>query len=713
MDVPVTAASAPAAASSGDQAQATTVAGQAAPSSPEQLLASATPVDQPLARLQLASPGLAGWPDSLLLLIIEHLPLRDLVRCSRVCRQWHRVAGDTERQARAFLHSYGAGQRQSLQQILEASPAARQDLLRFHEALPTDSPLRTVCASHGAQELSAAGLFYRLTQQRICATCFTAPGWFDLLCGAAQMVVWSPDTLTLATVTGRDSITRIYSNARHALEAATGAESGTRGLLIRLWRRNAQNLERVGQYEHPVPLTALFFTADSRSLQAIDNQGRSQTWQRPSGVGGDQWTATGIDTFCEGIVWSLQPSADGRYLAICAAGSLQILAARHSGGWQPLCSVPWRTLPGEPAQGAGFGHAPRLVLFAGPGAEAGADRGQHLLLADSLGLWPFEQKAGLWYEQSVSARCGVCLPDRDSLLEATIDPQGQWLATATWRGWTEGTGVNGRIAIGLWQFQQGRGWQHEFEYHCQALGMQRRQPFVMAFRPDGCQLAFPDRSEQRNLLCVLQRQSGHWSLDSRLHFEPCSQKTAVSGVVGSLEYSTNGRYLVAAADGGVRVVQYDAAAAGWTRGLWIPQKTGELVQVSLSPDGYHCALTCGGAGGRVDLWGPDGAGNYARKFSWQSQGLLVDTRFSADASRLLVFPLLCFTETARRSPAAAASGDAASEPPFSLVPATDRTTPCRVLSGMKCCPLVLSLPQAVTAPASQDGDPASVPAAEP
>ena len=189
--------------SAGEGAECVAAAGQdritAVPARSPLSPASSTDSHKDLATEPVSGRDIARWPDFFLELVLCWLRPCDLARCSRVCRQWYRVAGSVELQARSFSRTCPRLQQQWLQQAQDAE-GVRQSLAGWCERLAWSAPQRTQLEELVIRGLSFRGFFYVLLQHRLCAERFadSRHDTVDAGRGRVRQLVCSPDSRYLA-----------------------------------------------------------------------------------------------------------------------------------------------------------------------------------------------------------------------------------------------------------------------------------------------------------------------------------------------------------------------------------------------------------------------------------------------------------------------------------------------------------------------------------
>lgn len=549
-------------------------------------------------------PGrhLAHWSDPLLELILCHLRLDELMRCGRVCRQWHRVAGDFALQARCCLQSYPVYQRRQMLLPLMSRPARHHLLGSGRQA-----------AGLAQQEAGPCGgppvsfLFYRLLRQRLQATAFDqAAGQVIRRCSQpVQTSAWSPDGRYLA--------------------AAGSCFPDDDGVDVSLWRMTAAGFVPAGLFYHPTELSAMRFHADSHRLQLLDPEGGLQTlyWQEDAG----RWQTSGM-TFVSPAVIASELSPDGCTLALSACRKVQIFTAQQPGVWRQQWSRAWKTRHSSAVAGMEampFPDCPTSLLFSRGGV--------HLAVVSSQQVWACHRDAACWRELPVEAGTVSCTGSGNPDAVVLFDEGGQYLAAAFWQGWKSFFACLGGFALHLWRFQPGCGWHRVRQIRCESL-VKGVCPLALAFSPDSHWLACPVRQGAGQVLCLFATTGEGAGASVRLPL-PFDISPPSASTVSQLQFSATGGYLVACSDKGVHIWRQQPFR-GWQPVAGISSVERGLAtraQAVFSPDGCHCALATGRAG-RISVWGPCGR-DYSEKMSVARGSLARTLQFSPDGSLLL------------------------------------------------------------------------------
>ena len=547
----------------------------------------------------------AGWSAHLLELFLCYLNLADLVRCSQVCQRWRQVAGDPALQARILMRTYPPFYKQRLTQA-QASRSARFCLASWCQGLPPGSVRRLQLESLMAREVCAEVLFLELRRQMLGTARLSAfsyqsvchPGW-------AGIHVTSPDGRLIADVRDCDD----FPFSRR----------------VTLWQYNEkERLHLRFSASHTQPVRALFFSADSKVLQAIDSVGSLRTWVCPQEAQPAAWQETTRTGLCPAMVQDGQISEDGRFLAARMPDSVQVFSREAGTGWQ----LQWRWLwqaSGRRSRAAhrGAGDGGHWMTF--------SHDSRHLVLQTHGEMFLAWRTGERWQEQTLVDEQGAQL---DSLWSGVFDGNGRFLAL----GFDECQGPralpSGRCGILLCRFVAGAGWlgvsRHIYSGSCADWSL------CLVFSADGQQLAFAaEQSRRESRVCVVPVQGRSVLHDGVvLSFASRSvvQRKDKSCIIDSIQFSANGRVLVATAEAGVHV--WRRCGADWVSMAWIVRPGRALrLRHALSPDGYHLALAQGEYG-EVSIWGPGPDGHYIRKVRLLHGRPLRSLEFAPDGSHL-------------------------------------------------------------------------------
>jgi len=555
-------------------------------------------------------PGreLSGWSDPLLELFFRYLDPGDLRSCALVCRQWNRVAGDLRLQARALMRTYPSFERRCLETALGPERASLC-LSPWCAALAPGSTVRLELEARIAQGLAGKTLFCTFMQQLLGAERFCSFSYqrkFRMRC--TSILVCSPDASAMADV-GSDFLDQPHR--------------------ITLWRSGDRGLHPLFSVQHHRPICALFFSADSRRLQAIDKDGRQRTWQRSSTSGAAVWQEVGRVALCCRPVDRLAASPDGGYLAVVSGDVVQIFASTPAAGWQQQWVWRW-------SQSLRRLQPPSVWSSRGGSLEFSND-GRHLLFSNRGEMFMAHREGAVWQEQSIVDEQGQPVHSLWQT-EAVMDPGGSWLALA--RNSRQGAAATEAVhyRVTLFGFAPGRGWSPVSRYICNECDMDIA--FLMSFSADGQQLVFLDSwSRWDSRLCVLSA-AGQPPWSQAAFMDYVSRLSTVVGndkccIPRHVEFSVNGRVLVAVGGAGVHIWRRTLARS-WASAAWISRAGRESCRDAVfSPDGFHLGLAWG-AQGEVSVWGPRRDGLYIRKARFLHGRPVKLMRFTPDASQLLI-----------------------------------------------------------------------------
>ncbi|MCY4471815.1 MAG: F-box protein [Kistimonas sp.] len=574
-------------------------------------------------------PQLALWPDHLLGLVLCHLPLPDLIGCRRVCRQWNRVAGQPEMQARAFVKNYPALYRPQGRQRLDVDHARRL-LEPWCAGLPPDVAGRRELESYRLQEgLSNWRCFFHLARQMLTTECFDPVSMQRL--GKkdwdASRVAFSPDAQWLA------SAHEIHTDDQHWC------------LGVGLWRRGQRHWKAVPGFLRSCDQSAggesrivhLRFSADSRTLQAFERTGYQRVWQWQPGEGAGDWRPerhrlwhTAVDL--------VATSGNGRYLAAAVGASLLVYKETGAGVWRQQWEWPWWKSLRRCPQNRGVPPDMTDLVF--------SHDGRHLLMQGRDELCLAYRSGEDWQEQSLKDEQGQEQGYR-WFERGTLAETGTLLGVTASLAATEGAAaMQTESQFTLYRFaEEGRGWWPLTSRHCRRSAAQR---VCVVFSPAAREVAFPDQeTEAGPRLCVLSASSQppwavavHLSLFSDIN--PVPDLSGGSWEVVSVQFSANSFFLaffvspscmsMPLSEGSrVRIWKRDGCQ-GWVTVLLETNDRRFLYPFTWAPDGFHCALSQRRG---IDLWGPGPDGRYVKKWS-QRGGLFIGrVRFSPDSSLLV------------------------------------------------------------------------------
>ena len=451
-------------------------------------------------------------PDQVLDQVMGYLGLKDLVRCRKVCRQWYRLASRPALQARSLMRSYPVEVRTLLEQTIDTR-LARDYLSPWREHLAADDAHWKSLVLQRTLTPPRL-LFSTLVQLRACSDRFAAGGARQGRCGnrPVRYLVCSKDGRYLATATWKFQ------------------ENESTELTV--WRAGPTAVTR-SEVFHPVcDLRALVFGANSRSLQGLDRNGQLWQWQRDEQ---QQWHSLGHSRLYAGavVVRHAVASPDGQTLAVLTADeSLSVFGKAATGHWhRHWCHDQGGMVAGEDGQ-------PMIAIVEMLEFDS---QSQHLLMASDRKVWALRKERGLWQETAVQ---GSILPSSDGLppgAGVVLAVQGEHCAALFWQGWDDLDAHHARFLLKWWYCAAGQGWQSVMERQCPMLVV-RSAPMtpVMAFSPDGRQLALLERQQERQQLCILSV-----TADPVILPQPFDVTPAAFCRLGHLAFNATGRYCAA------------------------------------------------------------------------------------------------------------------------------------------------------------------------
>ncbi len=525
------------------------------------------------------------------------------------CSAHNTLAAEYGRLARHFVQACPTFFRERLEKALDTGDL-HQYLSLWRSELPPGSAHRTELESLADQNLSSHQLFWLLLQQRLGTDRFSA---HNLLCLSP-----CPDVSSYQGVSpGRLASSPDGRYWAHKIRLA----SGEMQLFVNTGHSDASTLLSTIRPVQPAAAApefhALTFRPDSRSLQALDNQGLLHRWEPRA----SHWECTATSRLCSAPVRHAVASPDGRYLALVTSDpGLSIFHETPTGQWQRHYHRCWSA-----DEKSAAGHDPELVtaVFSQDSRVfLFATWSQAFVCRRSLACWHSQWLGAQGVQQVAGALAAggqklalFSVPRRHRLLENPSE--------------TAGT-------MSLWHCEGQQQW-HPVTSH---TGRCSLPGYCMAFSPDSQQLAFPRRwSVLDNRLCILSATSTPpWRVPQELKLT--SQPRTVSErdhLVDSVQFSLTGSFLAAAARSGIDIWRRHTDG-NWTPVAWVAARGAqgsEPVLAVFSPDDHHCALATGPRG-EVSVWGPGADGRYRRKLYVHQNVPVQALQFTPDGSRLLV-----------------------------------------------------------------------------
>ena len=561
--------------------------------------ASSTDSHKDLATEPVSGREIARWPDFFLELVLCWLRPCDLARCSRVCRQWYRVAGSVELQARSFSRTCPRLQQQWLQQAQDAE-GVRQSLASWCERLAWGSHQRTQLEELVIRGLSFRGFFYVLLQHRLCAERFadSRHDTADAGRGRVRQLVCSPDSRYLA--------------ASLFLSLADNTMS------VRLWQhRPGAGLEAVGVFHSESWLDGLMFSADSRSLQAVDGRGQLQFWQR---LACGFWQQAAPRPLCRQPVLRVICSPDRHHLALVSATAVTLSVWLTGQGWQQQWHWTWNHSPQS--------SAPVSCVF--------SEDGRCFFFLSGSTLMACHRVDARWHMQPLHFSFPI-------QARPVTDPGGRWLALGLVTGGVFDAPeafASGERHVQLYRLEDTGRWQFVTSRPCWD---NRRHAFPLAFSPDGQLLALPDDSVREDRLCLLSTRSPRNGRRGLAIGRPGWMRERVPGVL-AFQFSPAGHCLAATTLSSVHIWQRQGARD------WVAQRSLMMFSAqglqgrgfAFSPDGHHDAFVDQGV---LHVWGTGRDGRRREKLRWLNRVSVRCFTFTPDATRLVA---ICCPAPSRR-----------------------------------------------------------------
>ena len=372
------------------------------------------------------------------------------------------------------------------------------------------------------------------------------------------------------------------------------------------------------------------FGADSRSLSAVDCQGR---WRRWSLDGEAHWRPVDSPALDLAAVNKATFSPDGRTLVLDALTEASLFCESTQGDWHKQWHKAadsrnlayWHQFLWQPV-------LRRPAMFCG--------KSQHVLFKQDGDLILLHRDGKSWSR--------VALEGEDDFYRQAanqvLSPCSRWLALAFWgkdgvprAGWTRLP-----LSVGLWRFSAHQGWrlwrrQSGITGQCaSSMG-----PWPLVFSPDSEYLAFQQHREHDETQVCLLPVSDH-RVQTQPQLLPIRQTDFGSGLrlscdVVGLYFSANSRFLAAVAGMGISLWQRDPLHH-WSCVARIsnPRIDSDIqiacsphdIRLAFSPDGFHCAWALGDSGD-LAIWGATAAGGYVKK---------LQVSLGARVERLLFMP---------------------------------------------------------------------------
>ena len=536
-----------------------------------------------------------------------YLGMKDLVCCRRVCRQWHRLASHPALQARSLMRSYPVEVRTLLEQTIDTR-RARDYLSPWREHLAVDDAHWESLVTQRTLTPPQI-LFSTLVQLRACSDRFAGAGTHKGRCGnrPVRYLLCSHDSRYLATATWKFQ------------------ENESTELTV--WRAGPTAVTREAVFEPVCDLRALAFGADSRSLQGLDRNGQLWQWQRDAQ---EQWHSLGDSRLYAGavVVRHAVASPDGLALAVLTADErVSVFGKAATGHWhRHWCQDQGGMVAGEDGQ-------PMIAIVEMLVFDS---QSQHLLMASDRKLWALRKEGGVWQETGVQ---GSILPPGDSLppgAGVVLVVQGEYCAALFWQGWEDLDAHRAQYLLKWWRYAAGQGWQSVMERQCPML-LVRTAPItpVLAFSPDGRQLALLERQQERQQLCILSVMA-----DPVILPQPFDVIPAAFCRLGHLAFNATGLYCAAAIQRCARIWRCDERL-GWDCVARIDNPGPEPIRFAFSPCGMQSVVSMPGS---LSVWGVGADGHYREKMrlphgpgmALEHQGAVIcRSLFTADSAQLL------------------------------------------------------------------------------
>ena len=540
-------------------------------------------------------------PDLALETAFGWLNLGDLQNCRQVCRRWRHMACRVPVIARTLVHSWTPIHRQQVRQALTACRA---------------SAFRPENGSEGLTPLA----LQHLLQQLLRTTSFST-AWhslFSLTTSTIEHWSVSPDGQWIA-VSWRD---------RSWLPAA-----------VTLWHslNRSTVVIKDSQLDEAMQIW-LQFSADSRRLHVVDNDGQVHLWQLEAAVG--LCRSLGHGLLEPGTVQDALFSPDGQTLAVAQYRELALYDT--AGPDDPRWTRQWRR-PWTAGESTG-----RLAMrFSRDSQHCVLALGNSALVCDRKGTdWrtsvlDFHVPGALWSQVGKAYSAPVPAPAAAGCVYPVFSDQSDSLALAFI---PRGGGLRGAPAmIACWQWNAVQGWSAVRERGCDTRAAWlvtasdwERDRLPVVFSPDGDLLAMPAGNDAESLRLLQTRGSGAWQAWTLLPWLQLGRLYSAKSFVRSPTFSSTGQYLA---------VKTLLVLSVWQRQSlleWIPvlrlshpAQSGPAMEMAWSPDGIHCAVAMSDQG-HLSLWGPDERGIWGCKLRSVQYARVGRLMFTPDATRLLV-----------------------------------------------------------------------------
>ncbi|MCY4471203.1 MAG: WD40 repeat domain-containing protein, partial [Kistimonas sp.] len=509
------------------------------------------------------------------------------------CRQWHAAASRPGLQVHCFMNAYPAYYRHQLQQTLD--PVLAEQVLSLWDPPPQPE------AGTALERRPVSQLFHELTRRMLAAEHIrAADSNLTLLCASEYNTMYSPD--------GRYLVTGLRLSHTGQVPC------------LSIWRREAHSLHQAGlcRLDHPLVDHQMTFSADSRRLLVVSEEGNLQVWQLQAEGG---WQLSLTKRLSLRPVLAAKFSPDAHWLALKTDTRLLLFGDTRSHAWQEYCELRW--MHAQP---------PLLPASVPPHAMEFSADSQHLLFVNNGDASVFERCNTDWQTHNIRPDA---LPNLSFYKAGQLSPRAHWLALVLRCQADLPQLPHNCDTLELWQRHTDRPhWRFSSKMSLTITGL-----FCpMAFSPDERQLALPERMDNGNpYIAVLSlTPDGNWRSAFALQLGPGFSTRASFRDIYSIGFSVPGRYLAATGSVGVQLWQYQAGA--WTPAAWRENRSPDVdatPSFAFSPDGWHCALS-GGDGSSLSLHGPVPGGGYQTKMQVPQGENLRRMLFSPDGTCLLL-----------------------------------------------------------------------------
>ena len=502
----------------------------------------------------------AALPDRVLARIFSYLMIGDLMSCTQVSGRWRRVALCPVLQTRCLRQTYPWEHRQQMQQALDAggvrpriAPWCRPPA---PEAAAVGAPSPEALLSTAVQRLLLTKTFYPpQIEHRI-------QRGFDIL-----DLVCSPDGRWLAL--------------------STAVPGNDRAVSIQLQFNSLAGPCIVHEVNRHRAVCQLRFGADSRSLWVLYRTGQEEVW-RLDNEGG--WIVPAAPGFlCPGRVLKAQFSGDGRLLAVVLRNSLRLYSLDgpegegRPAGWQKL----W---PEDEEFFLGVDPASLILQF--------SDDCLHCVFAVGRFVCICSWNGRCWQEQVIESAD----PVRG---QVAFDIHSRLLVLASSPDATGGRPVE--VSIRRWRFAQERGWTEVPDHGARGPGWFKGLAHPRAgyyipvgFSPDGSLAVLPSRENCRDLRLLPVTGPDAWQRAMKFAggYADDRIEDGAPVLISGFGFSSNSQFLVVLTSGTLYLWKR-LAGLRWIKAGSISHPGQQGIQLALSPDGYHCALS---RGRQVSLW---------------------------------------------------------------------------------------------------------------